>query len=108
MLGLRIGIDLGTKNTVIYVAGKGIVLSDSSVVAFDEEYKNIIAMGKDAEKMLEKNPETVKVVCPLRDGVVSDIAITEKMLTYYLKKICRFRIFKPSVIVCTPSDVTSL
>ena len=108
MLGLKIGIDLGTKNTVIYVAGKGIVLSDSSVVAFDEEYKNIIAMGKDAEKMLEKNPETVKVVCPLRDGVVSDIAITEKMLTYYLKKLCRFRIFKPSVIVCTPSDVTSL
>ena len=108
MPGLKIGIDLGTKNTVIFVAGKGIVINEASVVTFDEDMKKIVSMGKEAETMLEKNPETLKVICPLRDGVISDIAVTEKMLALYLQRICKFRIFKPSVIVCTPSSVTSL
>ncbi len=106
MLGLKIGIDLGTKNTIIYVKGKGIVRSEATVVAFDTDTDEIIAMGEDAKKMLEKNPETVNVVVPIKDGVISNIEVTEKMLRYYIKKICGHRIFKPSVIVCTPSDVT--
>lgn len=108
MLGLKIGIDLGTKNTVIYASGKGIVLNEASVVTFDEDMNKIVSMGSEAEKMLEKNPETLKVICPLRNGVISDIGVTEKMLTIYMNRICKFRIFKPSVIVCTPSSVTSL
>lgn len=108
MPGKKIGIDLGTKNTVIFVAGKGIVLNEASVVTFDEDMDKIVAMGNQAEKMLEKTPETLKVVCPLRDGVISDINVTEKMLTVYLEKICKYRIFKPTVIVCMPSDVTTL
>lgn len=108
MLGLKIGIDLGTRNTVIYVAGKGIALNESSVVTFDEDMNKIVAMGNEAEKMLERNPETLKVICPLHDGVISNIGVTEKMLSIYLKRICKYRIFKPSVIVCTPSSVTSL
>ncbi len=108
MLGLKIGIDLGTKNTVIFAAGKGIVLNEASVVTFDEDKKKIVSMGSEAEKMLEKNPETLKVICPLRDGVISDVSVTEKMLAIYLKRICKYRIFKPSVIVCTPSSVTAL
>lgn len=106
MLGLKIGIDLGTRNTVIYVKGKGIVLSEASVVAFDDDTEEIIAMGDEAYKMLEKNPDTVRVVLPMRDGVISDIKVTEKMLRHYIEKICGYRIFKPSVIVCTPSNVT--
>ena len=108
MLGLKIGIDLGTKNTVIYVGGKGIVLNEPSVVTFDEDMDKIVAMGTEAEKMLGKNPETLKVISPLRDGVISDIGVTEKMLSVYMQRICKYRIFKPSVIVCTPSSVTSL
>lgn len=108
MFGMKMGIDLGTKNTVIYVSGKGIVLNEASVVTFDEDAKKIVSMGCEAEKMLEKNPDTLKVICPLRDGVISDISVTEKMLAIYLKRICKYRIFKPSVIVCTPSSVTSL
>lgn len=108
MLGLKIGIDLGTKNTVIYVAGKGIVVNEPSVVTFDEDMQKIVSMGKEAAGMLEKNPETLKVVCPMRDGVISDIAVAEKMLSIYMKRICKYRIFKPSVIVCTPSSVTTL
>ena len=108
MPGLKIGIDLGTKNTVICVAGKGIVINEASVVTFDEDLKKIVSMGNEAEKMLERNPETLKVISPLRDGVISDIAVTEKMLAIYLKRICKYRIFKPSVIVCTPSSVTEL
>lgn len=108
MLGLKIGIDLGTKNTVICVAGKGIVLNEASVVTFDEDSGKIVSMGGEAEKMLEKNPETLKVISPLKNGVISDIAVTEKMLAVYMKRICKYRIFKPSVIVCTPSSVTEL
>lgn len=108
MLELKMGIDLGTKNTVIFVAGKGIVLNEASVVTFDEDMNKIVSMGSEAEKMLERNPETLKVISPLRDGVISDIGVTEKMLSIYMKRICKYRIFKPSVIVCTPSSVTTL
>lgn len=108
MLGLKVGIDLGTKNTVICVAGKGIVLNEASVVTFDEDMNKIVSMGKEAENMLEKNPETLKVISPLRNGVISNISVTEKMLSIYMKRICKYRIFKPSVIVCTPSSVTTL
>lgn len=108
MLGLKIGIDLGTTTTVIYVGGRGIVLSEASVVAFDDDTGEIVAMGEDAKRMREKNPDTLRVVSPLRDGVISDLEVTEQMLRKYIKRICKYRIFKPNVIVCTPSGVTTL
>ncbi len=108
MLGMQIGIDLGTSTTVVYVLGKGIVLAEASVVAFDDDTKKIVAVGDRAKKMFEKNPEVIRVVRPMRDGVISDFSVTEKMLKTYIDRLCGMRIFKPSVIISTPSTVTTL
>lgn len=108
MLGTGIGIDLGTTSIIIYVEGEGIVLSEPSVAAFDLDTDEMIGMGDCAKSMLERNPETIRVVCPMREGVISDFEVTERILRYYIKKICANRIFKPNIIVSMPSTVTNL
>ena len=108
MLGLNIGIDLGTTSVIVYVQGKGIVMSEPSVVAFKTDSGRIMAIGKSASKMIGKCPDSITVIRPLRDGVVSDFTVTEQMLRFFIQKICGNRIFKPNIIVCMPSTVTSL
>lgn len=108
MLGKGIGIDLGTTNVVIFVSGKGVVLSEPSVVARSGDDGRVLAIGRSAEKMVGRNPDSVRVIKPMADGVISDFAVTERMLRYYLQKICGNSIFKPHVIVCMPSTVTNL
>lgn len=108
MLGKNIGIDLGTANVIIYAEGRGIVLSEPSVVAYNTKTRRMCAVGKKAYDMLGRNPDTIKVVRPMKDGVVSDFTATRQMLSRYIAKVCGNAIFKPNVIVCMPSSCTSL
>ena len=90
-----IGIDLGTANVIIYVSGKGIVLEEPSVVAIDKRTNSILAVGQDARKMIGRTPGNIVAIRPLREGVISDYDITEKMLKYFRKKRRR-RCYKAS------------
>ena len=108
MLGKDIGIDLGTVNIVIYVKGEGIVLSEPSVVVIDEETKNPIAFGSEANEMLGRTPGKIKVVKPMRDGVIADFEVMEVLLQYLLKKANVKSLFKPRIIICCPSNITEV
>ena len=109
MLSKRIGIDLGTANTVVYVAGEGIVLNEPTVVAVTAEENKVVAVGKEAKEMLGRTPGNIVALRPLRDGVIADYTITETMLSYFIDKAAgRSRFFKPEVMVCIPSGVTQV
>ena len=104
-----IGIDLGTASVLIYVKNKGIVLNEPSVVAFDQNTQEIIAIGEAARKMLGRTPANVVAVRPLRDGVIADYDVTEKMLRYFIEQSCgKNWIVKPRIMVCIPSGVTNV
>lgn len=105
----RIGIDLGTANTLVYVVGEGIVLNEPTVVAVTAEENRVVAVGREAKEMLGRTPGNVTALRPLRDGVIADYTITEAMLSYFIDKVCgRARFFKPEVMVCIPSGVTQV
>lgn len=106
-----IGIDLGTANTLVYVKGKGIVINEPSVVAINKKTGQVLAIGKEAKKMVGKTPGHIVAIRPLVDGVVSDFEITEQMLKYFIDKVHRdsFTLFpRPRVVVGIPSDVTEV
>ena len=105
----RIGIDLGTANTVVYLAGKGIVLNEPTVVAVTAEENKVVAVGREAKEMLGRTPGNIVAMRPLRDGVIADYSITEAMLSYFIDKaVGRSRFFKPEVMICIPSGVTQV
>ncbi|MBI3792242.1 MAG: rod shape-determining protein MreB, partial [Gemmatimonadetes bacterium] len=105
-----IAVDLGTANTLVYVKGEGIVLNEPSVVALDRETKKIKGVGLEAKRMLGRTPEGVIAVRPMKDGVIADFDVTEKMLRYFLTLIIENHVFKvkPRVIVCVPSGITEV
>ena len=103
-----IGIDLGTASVLVYVKGKGIVLCEPSVVAVDKSTGKILAIGEDAQKMLGRTPGNIIAVRPLRDGVISDYEMTEKMIKEFIHKVLGFRLFKPNVVICVPSIITEV
>lgn len=109
-MGLRmdIGIDLGTASVLVYIKGKGIVINEPSVVAIDINTNKILEVGEEARKMLGRTPGNIVAIRPLRDGVISDFDITEKMLKYFIKKAVGNSIIKPRVIICVPSGVTEV
>ena len=86
----EIGIDLGTASVLIYVKGKGIVLQEPSVVAIERNTNKILAVGTEAQRMLGRTPGTIVAIRPLRDGVISDYEMTQRMIKYFLKKVCGF------------------
>ncbi len=105
----KIGIDLGTANVLVYVKGRGIVLSEPSVVALSTRDNRIKAVGADALAMLGREPESIEVVRPLREGVIADYDITEAMLKYFIKKASGpLTISKPDVMICIPAGVTTV
>ncbi|MFH1186995.1 MAG: rod shape-determining protein [Candidatus Levyibacteriota bacterium] len=109
MVSKRIGIDLGTANTVVYLAGKGIVLNEPTVVAVTAEDNKVVAVGKEAKEMLGRTPGNIIALRPLRDGVIADYTITEAMLSYFIDKAAgHSRFFKPEVMICIPSGVTQV
>jgi rod shape-determining protein MreB and related proteins len=105
----RIGIDLGTANSLVYLAGKGIVLNEPTVVAISVDDNKVVAVGNDAREMLGRTPTNIVASRPMRDGVIADYVITEAMLRYFIDKVCgTSRFFKPEVMICVPSGVTSV
>ena len=105
----KIGIDLGTANVLVYVKGKGIVLSEPSVVALSTRDNRVKAVGAAALAMLGREPESIEVVRPMRDGVIADYVVTEAMLTHFIRSAGgRFRFAKPDVMICIPAGVTSV
>ncbi len=104
-----IGIDLGTASVLVYIKGKGIVLREPSVVAIDRNNGRILDVGDEARKMLGRTPGNIVAIRPLREGVISDYDVTERMLRYFLRKVVGNRVFfKPRVVVCVPSGVTEV
>ncbi len=108
MLGLNIGIDLGTSTIIIFVEGKGIVLNEPCVAAIETDTGQMIAAGQDAIKMIGRTPDYLTVIHPVMDGVISDYTVTEQMLRYFLRKVCGNTLFKPKIMVCMPSSITSV
>ena len=99
-----IGIDLGTASVLVYIKGKGIVLREPSVVAVDETTHTIIDVGTGALNMLGRTPRGISAIRPLKNGVISDYDLTERMIHYYLKQVLgRFSFARPRVVVCVPS-----
>ena len=107
-LGQDIGIDLGTATVIAYVKGKGIVLREPSVVAVDSNTKDVLAVGGEARRMLGRTPGNIIATRPLRDGVISDYTVTERMLKYFINKVGGKRLFAPRVMICIPSIVTEV
>ena len=108
MFGMDIGIDLGTATILVYAKGKGIVLREPSVVAIDKDTNEVLAVGVEARKMLGRTPGNIVAIRPLKDGVISDYTITEKLLKYFISKVCGHFIFAPKIMVCVPSCVTEV
>lgn len=108
MFGQDIGIDLGTATVIAYVKGKGIVLREPSVVAVNNVTGEVLAVGHEARRMLGRTPGNIIATRPLRDGVISDYTVTEKMLKYFIGKIGGRFLFAPRVMICIPSQVTEV
>ena len=106
--GQDIGIDLGTATVIAYVKGKGIVLREPAVVAVDSNTKDVLAVGGEARRMLGRTPGNIIATRPLRDGVISDYTVTERMLKYFINKVGGKTLFAPRVMICIPSIVTEV
>lgn len=108
LFGKKLGIDLGTTNTLVFAPGKGIVLSEPSVVAVSRDMNRILAVGIEAKRMIGKTPDSITAYRPLKDGVIADYRVTEAMLRYFIEKaLGRFNLWKPEVMVSVPAGVTS-
>ncbi|MES2930307.1 MAG: rod shape-determining protein [Patescibacteria group bacterium] len=104
----KLGIDLGTANTLVFLPGKGIVLNEPSVVAVSEQDNTILAIGAEAKEMVGKTPENIIVYRPMKDGVIADYRVTEAMLRYFIQKaLGTYNLFKPDVMVSVPAGITS-
>ncbi len=112
MLGQDIGIDLGSSTILFYVKGRGIVVREPSVVAVDKETNRLLAVGREAQQMLGRTPENIIAVRPLKEGVISDYTVTERMLRYYLQRLTRRGFFasllKPRVVISVPCGITEV
>ncbi|MDQ8044829.1 MAG: rod shape-determining protein [Patulibacter sp.] len=106
--GRDMAVDLGTANTLVYVRGRGIVLSEPSVVAIDSRSGEVHAVGIEAKRMLGRTPGTIQAIRPLKDGVIADFDVTEEMLRHFIQKVHQNRWAHPRVVVCVPSGVTGV
>ena len=107
--GKDIGIDLGTASVLVYVKGKGVVLNEPSVVAIDKNSGKLLKVGADAQAMLGRTPGNIVAIRPLRDGVISDYDMTERMLKEFIRKVTGgFHLFPPRIMVCVPSGITEV
>ena len=108
-LGRDMAVDLGTANTLVYVRGRGIVLNEPSVVALNTNNGQIVAVGVEAKRMIGRTPGNIVAVRPLKDGVIADFDVTERMLRYFIQKVHRRRhLAKPRVVVAVPSGITGV
>ena len=108
MFSKDIGIDLGTASILVYVKGKGVVLREPSVVAIDKNTGKLLKVGTEAQQMLGRTPGNIVAIRPLREGVISDYDMTERMLKEFIKKVTTFSLFKPRLLICVPSGITEV
>jgi rod shape-determining protein MreB len=109
MLAKRLGIDLGTANSLVWLAGKGIMLNEPTVVAVSVEDNRVVAVGNEAKEMLGRTPGNIIASRPMRDGVIADYAVTEAMLRYFIQQVVgRSFLFKPEVMICVPAGCTQV
>ncbi|MDF2935335.1 MAG: MreB/Mrl family cell shape determining protein [Paenibacillaceae bacterium] len=109
MFSKDIGIDLGTANVLIHVKGRGVVLDEPSVVAIESDTKNVLAVGEDARKMVGRTPGNIVAIRPLKDGVIADFEITEKMLKHFIARIGGKQWYShPRILICAPTNITSV
>ena len=108
MLGMRVGIDFGSSSTIMYVDGKGIVLDEPTMIAVDTETGIPIAIGNAAYNINGRTDETISVISPVQNGIISDYTMAEHILRYYFQRLCKNSIFKPNVILTVPSVATNL
>lgn len=106
LLGRDMAVDLGTANTLVYVRGMGIVLNEPSVVAIDTRDGRPVAVGAEAKRMLGRTPAHIRAVRPLRDGVIADFEVCEKMLRYFIHRVHQRRFAKPRMVICVPAGIT--
>ena len=106
--GQDVGIDLGTATVIVYIKGRGIVLREPSVVAVDRNSGDVLAVGGEARRMIGRTPGNIIATRPLREGVISDYTVTEKMLKHFIGKVCGKSIFAPRIMICIPSQVTEV
>ena len=107
-LGRDMAVDLGTANTLIYVRGHGIILNEPSVVAINVRDGRPVAVGLEAKRMMGRTPGHIQAVRPLKDGVIADFEICEKMLRFFIQKVHRSRWVKPRMVICVPSGITGV
>ncbi|MGL5513563.1 MAG: rod shape-determining protein MreB, partial [Sporomusa sp.] len=106
---MDIGVDLGTANVLVYIKGKGVVLTEPSVVAIDRDSNRILAIGEEARRMLGRTPGNIIAIRPMREGVIADYETTENMLRHFLQKVAgKNYFFKPRIMICIPSGVTTV
>lgn len=109
MFGKRLGIDLGTANSLVFVVGQGVVVNEPTVVAVSVDDNKVLAVGNEAKAMLGRTPGNIRASRPMRDGVIADYIVTEAMLRYFLDRVCgSSRLFKPEVMICVPAGVTQV
>lgn len=106
--GQDMAVDLGTANTLVYVRNRGVVLNEPSVVAINTYTNEALAVGMDAKRMIGRTPSYVKAIRPLRDGVIADFDITERMLRYFIQRVHKRRWAKPRIVICVPSGITGV
>ena len=108
-MGTDMGIDLGTATVLVYIKGKGVILKEPSVVAIDRNNNRVLAVGEEARKMIGRTPGNIVAIRPMRDGVISDYDITERMLKHFIKKACgKRRLSAPKVVICVPCEATEV
>ncbi|MFA6601885.1 MAG: rod shape-determining protein, partial [Candidatus Paceibacterota bacterium] len=104
----KLGIDLGTANTLVFAPGRGVVMNEPSVVAITQVDRKVLAVGNEAKEMLGRTPDEIIAYRPMKDGVIADYRVTEAMLRYFIDKaLGRFSLFKPDVMVSVPASITS-
>ena len=108
LFGRDIGIDLGTATVLVFVKGKGVVLREPSVVAMDKNTGRLLKVGEEAQRMLGRTPGNIVAIRPLREGVISDYDMTERMLKEIIRKVTNFSLFKPRLVICVPSGITEV
>jgi rod shape-determining protein MreB and related proteins len=107
-MGRDVAVDLGTANTLVYVKGQGLVLNEPSMVAVDTRSGQVVAVGHEAKRMWGRAPRNIRLVRPLKDGVIADFDVCEQMLKQFLQRVSTSRWSKPRVIVAVPSEVTGV
>jgi rod shape-determining protein MreB len=109
LIGRDMAVDLGTANTLVYVRGRGLLLDEPSVVALNTTTGEVLAVGREAKRMMGRTPESIEAVRPLKDGVIADFEATEQMLRWFIQSVHRRRYFaKPRMVICVPSGITAV